>query len=85
MSPRTRNVLGVLRVELRPHVVAFADGSREFHVDIRVGTMKYESLNYVLSDDEMVSRFDQLFDIAREQLRREILRHQSVGAITEPA
>lgn len=69
-----QNPIRNICVKVRPFVVlGLPPGMKELQIEVTVGN-RISTFNYVLADDdEMRSRFDQLFDIAREMLRQEIL------------
>jgi hypothetical protein len=67
------NRIGFLRIEIMPAVYG-RPGAYQARFDVAVGERRLDCVEYVYDEDELRSRFDQIFDFAREALRREMLK-----------
>ena len=74
-KPLQTNKVEFLRVEIRPSLYGpLRGGSYEARFDVAVGVRRYGCVDFVLNEDELRSRFDQIFDSAREMLRMEMMK-----------
>jgi hypothetical protein len=67
------NKIGFLRIEIKPAEYG-SPGTYQARFDVAIGARRVGCIDHVFSEDELRSRFDQIFDHARESLRLEMLK-----------